>query len=132
MLFFHGLAGLENACDAGNVRAACLLPARGSGGLHPGCSGPLRVSLPQPSEQEIVGAGPVFVLQIAPGTFVLFNGASFLADLSHGGLQLPADRAAELLMAADDYPTDTFMLRRYQALVEQHAFSGGIYVQVNG
>jgi hypothetical protein len=43
VLFFHGLSGLENACDAGRV---------------------------------------------APGQFVLFNGASFLADLSPGGLQV--------------------------------------------
>lgn len=26
VLFFHGLAGLENACDAGNVRATAWLP----------------------------------------------------------------------------------------------------------
>ena len=45
VLFFHGLSGLENACDAGRLR---------------------------------------------PGQFVLFNGASFLADLSHGGLQASA------------------------------------------
>ena len=32
-------------------------------------------------------APPRACLQIQPGQFVLFNGASFLADLSHNGLQ---------------------------------------------
>jgi hypothetical protein len=144
VLFFHGVSGLENACDAG---------------------------------------------QIAPGQCVLFNGASFLADLSHGGLQasagaglglgegrngasgvqmegrlcaacmldlhawppvhppfepltlptiyppthplqLPEDRAAELLGGAEAYPLDSLVVRRYKGLVEQYGFAGGIYVQV--
>jgi hypothetical protein len=84
VLFFHGLSGLENACDAG---------------------------------------------QIPPGQFVLFNGASFLADLSASGLQLPDDRAADLLSAAQAHPLDVLALRKYKGLVEQYGFAGGIYVQ---
>ncbi|KAL4424856.1 hypothetical protein ABPG77_011106 [Micractinium sp. CCAP 211/92] len=84
VLFFHGLGGLEAACDAG------LVPA---------------------------------------GQFVLFNGASFLADLSPGGLQLPEDLAAQLLTASRQYPVDAMAVRRYKGLVEQYGFAGGIYVQ---
>ncbi|KAL4421350.1 hypothetical protein ABPG75_010641 [Micractinium tetrahymenae] len=84
VLFFHGLGGLESACDAG------LVP---------------------------------------PGQFVLFNGASFLADLSPGGLQLPEDLTAQLLTASRQYPIDAMVVRRYKGLVEQYGFAGGIYVQ---
>ena len=84
VLFFHGLSGLENACDAGRLR---------------------------------------------PGQCVLFNGASFLADLSHGGLQLPDDLADALLGGATHYPLDSMTLRRYKGMVDLYGFSGGIYVQ---
>ena len=140
-------------------------------------------------------------LQVPPGQFVLFNGASFLADLSASGLQvgcllaaephplgslarqgsapmlcccpsspsaprapsaardaaptallseappqlrlppqippsrvhrmqLPDERAAELLGGAQAHPLDPLALRKYKGLVEQYGFAGGIYVQV--
>jgi hypothetical protein len=45
-------------------------------------------------------------------------------------LQLPEDRAAELLGTCRQFPVDALVLRRYKGLVEQYGFAGGIYVQV--
>ena len=45
-------------------------------------------------------------------------------------LQLPEDRAAELLGGCRQYPLDALVVRRYKGLVEQYGFAGGIYVQV--
>jgi hypothetical protein len=51
---------------------------------------------------------------------------------SHSPLQLPEERAAELLGGAEAYPLDSLVVRRYKGLVEQYGFAGGIYVQVGG
>lgn len=46
-------------------------------------------------------------------------------------LQLPDDRAADLLSAATAHPLDVLAIRKYKGLVEQYGFAGGIYVQVS-
>ena len=45
-------------------------------------------------------------------------------------MQLPDERAAELLGGAQAHPLDPLALRKYKGLVEQYGFAGGIYVQV--
>eukprot|EP00887_Chlorella_sp_A99_P004784 scaffold4.g4784.t1 len=85
VLFYHGLSGLENACDTGRV---------------------------------------------AEGTFVLFNGASFLLDPRPGAaLSLPDEKVAGLLSAAERRPLDKLAVSKYKGLVEQYRFAGGVYLQ---
>jgi hypothetical protein len=85
VLFFHGLAGLENACDAGVVR---------------------------------------------PGEFVLFNGASFLADLSPAEMQyMSKSGIQDALGKAEAWPIDEMAVRKYATLCELYNIVGGFYVQ---
>lgn len=115
VLFFHGLSGLENACDAGQASAAAGLPAQ----KVPGCPNSAPAGMRAGAGSAWPGLAPTFCmqaaaaargvarcltgatvhcftraivdacsLQIHPGQFVLFNGASFLSDLSAGGLQV--------------------------------------------
>lgn len=95
--FFHGLSGLENACDAGQVRrlpGAALGAGRGSAGRRR-WRGRRRQGAAQAREADPLPPVPPVpppalptMPQITPGQFVLFNGASFLADLSANGLQV--------------------------------------------
>ncbi len=102
VLFFHGLSGLENACDAGQARQC--VPRSGSAFVSKaacdtaGWTGPERrpscnqsaqsLHLQAPGSNQPLCGLPTTVVQIHPGQFVLFNGASFLADLSASGLQV--------------------------------------------
>jgi len=85
VLFFHGLSGLENACDSGVVR---------------------------------------------PGEFVLFNGASFLEDISPTELQyISKSGIQDTLGKAVGWPIDEMALRKYATLCETYNIVGGFYVQ---
>jgi hypothetical protein len=85
VLFFHGLSGLENACDSGGVR---------------------------------------------PGEFVLFNGASFLEDISPAELQYMSKTGIQdTLGKAVAWPIDGMAVRKYATLCETYNIVGGFYVQ---
>jgi hypothetical protein len=85
VLFFHGLSGLENACDSGVVR---------------------------------------------PGEFVLFNGASFLEDMSPTELQYMSKIGIQdSLGKAVAWPIDEMAVRKYESLCEDYKIIGGFYVQ---
>ncbi|KAG7667612.1 hypothetical protein Ndes2437B_g07624 [Nannochloris sp. 'desiccata'] len=85
VLFFHGLSGLENACDSGVVR---------------------------------------------PGEFVLFNGASFLEDISTTELQyMSKSGIQDTLGKAVAWPIDEMAVRKYATLCEIYNIVGGFYVQ---
>ena len=85
VLFFHGLSGVENACDAGKVRN---------------------------------------------GQFVLFNGASFLADLTPTVFEsMSKSVVQEVATTTQAWPVDDLALRKYQYLCDTYGIIGGIYVQ---
>jgi len=85
VLFFHGLSGLENACDTGAV---------------------------------------------SPGQFVLFNGASFLEDISPTELQyISKSGIQDLLGKAVAWPIDEMAVHKYSTLCETYNIVGGFYVQ---